>query len=99
MIETTNRARAQWARAAVDEFTRRTYGGRTLAELPEEDQLTAVQDLLTDLMHLVDRLPAGDLLRARTGDGAASGLEELETLMHLAANHYEAEILEDPAGD
>jgi len=60
--EPTNAQRAEWARLALDAFCLRTYGGRSFADLEElmhgvpfGDDYTAVQDLLTDLMHVADQ--------------------------------------------
>ncbi len=57
----TNATRADWAENAVDTFAEETYGGRTftemVAEQPEagDDAYTAIQDLITDVLHLARR--------------------------------------------
>jgi hypothetical protein len=78
--EYTNDDRAEWARSAANAFTLETYGGRRFEDLHPEDQYTAVQDLLTDLMHLVDRIPAAP---------------PFDTLLASAEMHYEAELAEE----
>jgi hypothetical protein len=71
----TNRARAEAAKAALNTFTQATYGGRDVDELHEDDQYTAVYDLICDLGHL---------LRLKR-------LGELGEAMQRAANHYDHE--------
>ncbi len=59
--EPTNAERADWAREAVNTFAIDTYCGRTFDRLVVEqpdaggDAYTAIQDLMTNLMHLARR--------------------------------------------
>lgn len=47
----TNRERAAAAENALTTFTRDMYGGRKPEELHKDDRVTAVYDLVTDLLH------------------------------------------------
>ena len=46
-----NVKRARWARNALAVFTTETYGGRSPDQMNHGDLQTAVQDLVTDLLH------------------------------------------------
>jgi|SRR6478735_8655402 hypothetical protein len=57
--EPTNDQRAQWARLALSAYTVETYPGRTFEDIEADmagiengDDYSAVQDLLTNLLHL-----------------------------------------------
>jgi len=77
----TNRQRAAAGRAALNTFTGRVYGGRKWKALHPDDQVTAIYDLLCDLMHTA-RL-----------EGHFDTEEELEpqALWESAMRHYEVE--------
>lgn len=57
----TNEDRADWAEVAANTFAEATYGGRTFTEMAAEqpdvgdDAYTALQDLITDVLHLARR--------------------------------------------
>jgi hypothetical protein len=52
LSEPTNLERALWAKAALAVFTAETYGGDHPDRMHASDLETAIQDLISDLLHL-----------------------------------------------
>lgn len=83
----TNAKRAQWARNALDLFSRQSYG-ESFAALPSGDPVTmgddhcALKDVITDLLHLTVEL----------------GWDP-EEMLELAKMNFDAERTEAGIGD
>lgn len=52
-----NVERAGWAKNALKVFTKETYGGDVPDTMHPGDRETAIQDLVTDLMHYLNQHP------------------------------------------